>query len=305
MKIVFMGTPAFAVPSLKSLISSKHNVVAVYSKPPKPAGRGERLLKSAVHILAEDNNVPVHTPASLKPIEEVEFLRNLNPDVIVVTAYGLILRPEVLSIPKFGCINIHPSSLPRWRGAAPIQRTIMAGDKETSMCIMQMDAGLDTGDILKRQFVELDDEITTSQLHDHMANLGAELLLKTLDDIESGTSHPQKQAEEGLTYAEKITSFEERINFEQSARLVNCQIRALSPRPGAYFSFANEAIKVISAEYTTEDHNFRPGTVVGGDLKIACKDGFLQPKLLQRPGRKMIYADAFLRGFPITDGMVL
>ena len=305
MKIVFMGTPAFAVPPLRSLIFSKHNVIAVYSKPPKPAGRGERLLKSAVHLLAEESNLPVHNPDSLKPIEEVEFLRNLNPDVIVVAAYGLILRPEVLSIPKFGCINIHPSSLPRWRGAAPIQRTVMAGDRETSMCIMQMDAGLDTGDILKQQFVELDDEITASQLHDHMANLGAELLLKTLDEIESGTANPQKQAQEGITYAEKLTSLEEKINFDQSARLVNCQIRALSPRPGAYFSYADEAIKVISAEYTTEDHNFLPGTVVGGDLKIACKDGFLQPKLLQRPGRKMIYADAFLRGFPIPDGTVL
>jgi methionyl-tRNA formyltransferase len=305
MKIVFMGTPAFSIPALRALIESRHDVVAVYTKPPRAAGRGTNISKSQVHILAQAQGVPVFTPESLKPLHEIEVLQKFAPDIIVVAAYGLLLRPEVLSIPVYGCVNIHPSSLPRWRGAAPIQRTVMAGDAQTSMCIMQMDAGLDTGAILKQQFVKLDDEITASELHDMMAALGGELLLAALDGVEAGTLSPQKQAAAGMIYADKLTAAEEKINFKQTARLVNCQIRALSPRPGAYFNYGGEAIKVIDAQYVRENHSFAAGTVCGDALKIACQDGFILPKLLQRPGRKMIYLEAFLHGFHIPNGTVL
>lgn len=305
MKVIFMGTPSFAVPTLKALINSEHEVVAVYSKPPKPAGRGQALLKSQIHQVAEDSGLPVFTPSSLKPAEEVAQLQQLAPDVIIVTAYGLILRPEVLSIPKYGCINIHPSDLPRWRGAAPIQRTILAGDRETAMCIMKMDAGLDTGDVIIRHKVKLDEQITASELHDQMAELGAALLLQALAEIEKETATYHPQSEQGLTYADKLEAADEKINFNQSAYMANCQVRAFSPRPGAYFNYMDEAIKVITAEYTIEQHHHTPGTVVDEGLKIACKDGFLQPMLLQRPGRKMIYTDAFLRGFSVTVGTIL
>jgi len=305
MKVVFMGTPHFAVPTLKALISSHHYMAAVYSKPPKPAGRGQSMLKTPVHLLAEENGIPVFTPSSLQPIEEVEYLQKLNPDVIVVAAYGLILRTEVLSIPKHGCINIHPSDLPRWRGAAPIQRTIMAGDKDTAMCIMKMDEGLDTGNVIMRHKVKLDEEITAHKLHDQMATLGAELLLQALAHIENNTAIYHPQLEEGTTYANKLNAEDEKLNFEQTAHMVNCQVRAFSPKPAAYFNYKGEPIKVITAEYTVVKHDFAPGTVVGDNLKIACIDGFLQPTLLQRPGRKMIYTDAFLRGFPIEPGTIL
>lgn len=305
MRIVFMGTPSFAVPTLEGLIASGHEVVAVYSKPPKPSGRGQELLKAPVHVLAEKCGVPVFTPSSLKPIEQINQLQLLAPDVIVVAAYGIILRSEVLSIPKFGCINIHPSDLPRWRGASPIQRTILAGDTKTSMCIMKMDEGLDTGDVIIRHNIELDPQVTAHQLHNQMASLGAELLLQALALIADGTATYCPQAEDGATYAAKLESADEKLDFNRSAYLVNCQVRALSPKPGAYFNYQGESLKVISAEYSMEAHEYQPGTVIGDRLHIACKEGFLQPTLVQRPGRKMIYTDAFLRGYPIPSGSIL
>ena len=305
MKIIFMGTPAFAVPILSALIDSKHDVIAVYSRPPSLANRGQKYVQSPVHSKAEACGITVFTPTSLKPAEEVEALRQLKPDAIVVAAYGLILRPEVLAIPQYGCINIHPSDLPRWRGAAPIQRTILAGDKTSAMCIMKMDAGLDTGEVILRHKFDLDENSTAQMLHDHMAELGATMLISALAEIEAGTAKYQVQTQEGILYAQKLTAEEEKLNFSQSAYMVNCQVRAFSPRPGAYFTYKDEAIKVITAEYTDDDHNSIVGTVVDDQLTIACKHGFLKPTLLQRPGRKMIYTDAFLRGFVIAKGVVL
>lgn len=302
MKIVFMGTPEFAAPALCALISSMHQVVGVYSKPPKPSGRGQGLSKSCIHKLAEKNGLNVFTPQSLKSEEEVSKLKNLNPDIIVVAAYGLILRSEVLSIPKYGCINIHPSDLPRWRGAAPIQRTILSGDTESAMCIMKMDEGLDTGDVIIRKKVAISDDVTATSFHDYMANLGADLLIDAIDKIEEGTASYTEQSDEGATYADKLSTADMKINFNQSAYMVNCQIRAFSTKPAAHFSYMGEDIKVIAAEYRTEVHNFPAGIVVDSNLNIACLDGFLRPTLLQRPGRKMIYTEAFLRGFPIKEG---
>lgn len=302
MKIVFMGTPEFAAPALLSLISSHHEVIAVYSKPPKPSGRGQGLSKSHIHNIAEKNGLTVFTPHSLKPSEEVQNLLDLNPDIIVVAAYGLILRSEVLSIPKHGCINIHPSNLPRWRGAAPIQRTILSGDKESAMCIMRMDEGLDTGDVIIRKKVTITDDMTATALHDYMADLGANMLIEAISQIEAGTTSYKAQSEEGATYADKLSTSDMKINFNQTSYMVNCQIRAFSTKPAAYFTYMGEDIKVIAAEYTTEKHDFPVGTVVDSNLNIACLDGFIRPTLLQRPSRKMIYTEAFLRGFPINQG---
>lgn len=305
MKIAFMGTPSFAVPALRALISSQHDIRAVYSKPPKPAGRGHALLKSPIHQTAEEAGIEVFTPPSLKPEEEVSRLKELQPDIIVVAAYGLILRTEVLSIPKYGCINIHPSDLPRWRGAAPIQRTILAGDRKSAMCIMKMDEGLDTGDVIIRQPIDISDTITATEFHDEMANLGASLLLKALEQIENGSASYEKQSEKGVTYADKINNSDMKLNFNQDPFLVNCQVRAFSPKPGAYFTYMGEDIKVLAAEHTIESHNLKPGTISDKNLTIACKGGFLKPTLLQRPGRKMIYTEAFLRGFSIEQGSIL
>jgi methionyl-tRNA formyltransferase len=307
MRIVFMGTPSFAVPALRHLQESEHEVVAVYTKPPKPSGRGHKLIKSPVHQLAEGYGLQVHSPKSLKPVEEVAALQALKPDVVIVAAYGLILRKEVLELPKHGCINIHPSALPRWRGAAPIQRTIMAGDKSTDMCIMRMDEGLDTGDVILRQQYDIPANMTASELHDEMAELGGKLVLKVLAQIEQGGVSYTKQSEEGITYADKLTKEDEVIDWHRSAYEINCQIRALSPRPGAYFTYNNEIIKIITAEVLPNENGvgYSPGEVIDQELHIACKDGIIKPILLQRQGKKMIYTDAFLRGFEIPKGAKL
>ncbi len=306
MRIIFMGSPDFALPALQCLLQSEHQIVGVYAKPPQPAGRGQHVTKSKVHILAEEAGLKVFTPASLKPAEEVAQFKELAADVAIVAAYGLLLRPEILATPRLGCINIHPSSLPRWRGAAPVQRTIMAGDKQTSVCIMRMDAGLDTGDIILQQIVELDEAITAKELHDQTADIGGKMVLQVLSALEDGTATFTLQATTGVTYAAKLMPADELLNWTQPARLVACQVRALSPKPGAYFNYNGEKVKIITAHYDENfAHNAPPGTVLDDKLTIACARGVLQPTLLQRQGRKMIYTDAFLRGFPILPGVSL
>lgn len=306
MKVVFMGTPDFAVPALQKLIESKHAIIGVYTKPPKPAGRGYQELKSKVHLLAEKHNLTVLVPSTLRTDINFKQLQDLQPDVIVVAAYGLILPQSVLDLPKYGCINIHPSKLPRWRGAAPIQHTILSGDKETAVCIMQMDAGLDTGDILLQKDLAVPEIMTAYQLHDKAAQIGGEMVLEVLDILQSGEAKPIKQTEEGLVYATKLNREDELINWEKSAFEINCQIRTFTPRPAAYFRFDNEVIKVIEATYIADSHTYKSGEVVDDNLKIACGGGgFLQPMLLQREGKKQIYTDAFLRGFSIPRGSLL
>jgi methionyl-tRNA formyltransferase len=305
MKIVFMGTPQFAVPALQKLLTSKHEIIGVYTREPKPAGRGQQVNKTPVHMLAEENNVKVYHPKTLRNADNIEELKALNADIIVVSAYGMILPKAVLEAFRFGAVNIHPSKLPRWRGASPIQRTIMAGDTETSICIMQMDEGLDTGDIILEKPYPVNEEITAKELMDYLATESGDLLLEALEQIEEGTVKLRKQSEEGVTYADKFTKEDELIDWKQDARAINCHIRTLSPKPGAYFMYKGEIIKIIVAEYSMESVKAAPGTVIDDKLTIACGSGVLKPKLLQRQGRKMIYTDAFLRGFAIHMGDML
>lgn len=297
-----MGTPEFALPALHALADSKHEVVAVYTREPKPAGRGKQILNSPVHELALKHNIQVYTPKTFKDPLEVEKLKSLNADIIVVVAYGLILTKAILEAFKYGALNIHPSKLPRWRGAAPIERCIMAGDTETSVCIMQMDEGLDTGDVIMEEPYIIPETMTGRELAATFSKIGAKLLLETIEKIENGTATHRKQSEEGVTYAKKIFKDEEQIDWNTSARLVNAKIRALSPKPGAYFLYRGEKIKIITAEYNSNPVDAPCGTVIDEHLTIACNEGVIKPTLVQREGRKMVYTEAFLRGFSVPIG---
>lgn len=291
MNLIFMGTPEFAIPSLELLINSGHNISCVYTQKPKPAGRGQKERKSPIHELAEKHNIEVLTPSSLES-SSIPYA-----DAVIVAAYGLILPEHILSSPKYGCINIHPSLLPRWRGAAPIQRTILAGDKETGVCIMKMDRGLDTGDILSIERIPLSPNIKAKELHDILANKGAELLLKTLNNIDN--IMPIPQSKEGITYAEKLKKEESIINWHETAELIDRKVRALNPWPGTYFTCSGENIKILAGSYKNEEHLYKPGTVINDMLTIACGKGIYQPSLVQRQGRKPIDTKEFLKGFKI------
>jgi methionyl-tRNA formyltransferase len=305
-RIVFMGTSFFAVPILEALINSSHDIICVYTAPPKPSGRSYIETRSPIHMIAENVSIPVHTPSTLKTVEEQESFERLEADISIVAAYGLIIPKQLLDIPLYGFINVHPSALPKWRGAAPIQRTILAGDRETDICIMKMDAGLDTGDIILRAPFAIDEEMTSQELHDATSRISAGMVLQALDLLIENAAIFVPQSEEGVTYANKISRSDEVINWNQPARLVNCQIRALSPKPGAYFHYQNEVIKIITAGYDEDaHHNAQPGTVLDEKLTIACAKGVLKPTLLQRQGRKMLYTDAFLRGYNIPPHATL
>lgn len=294
-KVIFMGTPHFALPALQALINSAHEVVAVYTAPPKPAGRGKEIKKSPVHELAESHNIPVFTPASLKA-------EQLPPsDVAVVAAYGILLPEHILNAPEFGCINIHPSLLPRWRGAAPIQRTIMEGDKTSAVCIMQMDKGLDTGDILMQGNFEIDDNMTAGELHDFCAKLGAEMTLGCITAL--GSITPVKQSSEGVTYARKIIREDEIINWDDSAEKIRNQVRGLNPFPGAYFMHEGKKIKLFEVEVETAKGN--AGEVLDDKLLIACGNGAVRIKKLQKEGKRPMTAAEFLNGSAIQKGTKL
>lgn len=309
MKVIFMGTPQFAVPTLEALIQDKtFDVVAVYTKPPKASGRGMNLIKSAVHNLADQHQIQVLTPHSLRGEDERKIIEKFSADVIVVAAYGLLLPKSVLDATQHGCINIHPSDLPRWRGAAPIQRTIFAGDKTTALCIMKMDENLDTGDVLMRHYVDIQPNTTATELEQIMSDLGAQKLIEALNLIRNNCAEYIKQTSTGITYAKKIDKQEEKINWDMEAQEILNQIRALSPKPGAYFLHNNEIIKIIDAISTQESQDqstYKPGTVIDDQLTIACGSGYIRPLLLQRQGKKMIYTDAFLRGYSIKQFEIL
>ena len=301
MKIIFMGTPEFAAPSLKALIQdSNHEVVAVFTQRPKPKGRGYVETLSPIHQIAAENNIPVHTPKTLRNSEIQKIVNDIEADLIVVVAYGFIIPKEILESKQYGCFNIHPSKLPRWRGAAPLQRTIIAGDKETAICIMQMDEGLDTGDVLMQKNLPLKDNITLTELHDICADIGAGLLIKTLYDIDNII--PIKQTEDGLVYAHKLTKEESKINFNKDAFEIDCMVRGMNPWPGVYFEYESEKIKVLNSEYLDEKHEYQAGYVVDNNLKIACESGFLIIKKLQRPGKKALSSSEFLKGMKISQG---
>ena len=303
---IFMGTPAFAVPSLQALHEAGHEIAAVYSQPPRPAGRGQKETPSPVHRFALEHRLPVYTPVSLKlPETQAEFAAH-KADVAVVAAYGLLLPQPILDAYPHGCINVHPSLLPRWRGAAPIQRTIMAGDTLTGICIMQMDAGLDTGDILLKQTLPVPDSFDAGMLHDTLAEAAGPLLLQTLEAIKNGSAVREKQSADGVTYAKKITKEECGIDWkEQTAEEIYRKIRGLSPAPGAYFKFGHhgnqENIKIFDAGFDMNYNDPVAGIIIEGrNLTYTCKQGRLSPKLVQRPGKNRMTIEEFLRGIDVA-----
>ncbi len=303
MKIIFMGTPEFAVPALRKLVAGEHEVVAVYTQPPRPAGRGHKLRKSPIHELAEAHNIPAYTPRSLKSPEEQQKFADIAADIAVVAAYGLLLPPPILEACPHGCINIHPSLLPRWRGAAPIQRTIMAGDRKTGVCIMQMDEGLDTGDILLQREYDIPDGTNAGGLHDVLAEMGAEMIPEVLKMIGDGQLSPVPQAGDGVTYAKKISKQEAHIDWNNKVEDIRNMILGLSPYPGAYFIHNDKKIKILDADIGEEEDNSEPaGTVINDDLTIKCKEGVILPLLLQRSGKKPMPTQSFLRGYKISPG---
>lgn len=300
MRVVFMGTPAFAVPTLAALHEAGHEIVAVYTQPPRPAHRGQKETPSPVHDYAAKHGLAVYTPEKLRsPESQAEFASH-QADIAVVVAYGLLLPKPILEAYPLGCINVHPSKLPRWRGAAPLQRTIMAGDKDTAIVIMQMDAGLDTGDMLIVEPYVIPEGTTTGTLHDTLSVKAAPLVLQALEGLKNGSITPVKQPEEGVEYARKITKEETRIDWSKPAADVRNLILGLAPSPGAFFSYNGEMIKIFDA--TLEAGHAPAGTVIDDRLGIACADGVLRPTMLQRPGKKRIAAEELLRGFTIPKG---
>jgi len=305
LRIIFMGTPDFSVPVLKSLIKAGHDIVCVYSQPPRPAGRGQKERLSPVHGFADAQGLQVRNPKSFNYHDcQAEFAA-LNADVAVVVAYGLILPKAALDAPKLGCINIHASLLPRWRGAAPLQRAIQAGDKKSGVTIMQMDVGLDTGDVLSVRGIEFEADITASQLHDRLSAMGADLIVSTLDDLVLGKVTPTPQPEEGVTYASKLEKSEGRIDWSQSALTIDRLIRAFTPWPGVWFEHSGERFKVFAADVLDQSANDAPGTLVGDQLQVACGEGVVQITELQRPGKKRAAVADVLRGYPIAVGTCL
>ena len=300
MRIVFMGTPDFAVPTLDALIDAGHEVVAVYSQPPRPGGRrGRELVASPVQRRAEERGLAVRHPVSLKGAEEQAAFAALDADVGVVAAYGLILPRAVLDAPRLGCLNVHGSLLPRWRGAAPVQRAILAGDAETGVGIMQMEAGLDTGAVRLQGRVPVDGK-TAGELTAELAQLGARLMVEVLADLDAHPAVPQP--EEGVTYAAKIDKAEARIDWTRSAAEVERLVRAMNPAPGAWFEVAGERVKLLAAEVLPFTFPGGAGETVDDALTVACGDGAIRPTLVQRAGRGVTSAAELLRGFAVASG---
>ncbi len=303
MRLAFMGTPDFALAALEALASAGHDIAAVYSQPPRPSGRGHKPRPSVVQEFARARGIPAHTPLSLRDDVEQAAFAALKLDVAVVAAYGLILPPAILQAPRLGCLNIHASLLPRWRGAAPIQRAILAGDSKTGITIMQMDQGLDTGAILLNESTPIAEDDTGGKLHDRLAAMGASLIVAALDRLASGQLQPVAQPSDGVTYAAKLTREEERLDWRGKARELARQVRAFSPAPGAWCEVAGERLKVLAAEAV--DRAGPPGTVLDDRLTIACGEGALRLLSVQRPGKAAMPADAFLRGYRLIAGTVL
>ena len=294
MRVVFMGTPEFSVPALDALVAAGHELCCVYTQPPRPAGRGKKDRPSPVHLRAEALGIPVRHPARLRdPVDQAEFAA-LQADVAVVVAYGLILPQPVLDAPRLGCLNIHASLLPRWRGAAPIHRAIMAGDTETGVCIMQMEAGLDTGPVLLRLSLPISPQDTTGALHDRLSALGAAGITQALSQLDSLTPDPQSDV--GVTYAEKIDKAEAQVDWTRPAVEIDRQIRGLSPFPGAWTMAGDTRIKLLSSRVVAGSG--APGAVLQG-LTIACGDGAVEILRAQRPGKKAAEAEIFLNGFAL------
>jgi len=307
LRLVFMGTPDFAVPVLQAFLAAGDTVAAVYSQPPRPAGRGQKLTPAPVQAFAERNGLTVRHPVSLKSPEAQADFAALGADAAIVVAYGLILPPPVLAAPRLGCFNLHASLLPRWRGAAPIQRALMAGDAETGVCAMKMDAGLDTGPVLACEKVAIGPRMTVSQLHDDLARIGAPLMVRAVHDYADGKIVPQPQPAAGVTYAAKLARDEGRLDWRQSASALDRMVRALNPGPGTFFELGGERIKLLACEPAAG--RGEPGTALDDAGLIACgpdsEPGALRLLSLQRPGKGAMPAAAFLRGHPLPKGTVL
>ena len=300
MRIIFMGTPDFAVPTLNALVAVGHQIVATYSQPPRPAGRGKKLQPSPVQLAAEAHGIEVRTPVSLKGADEQAALAALEADIAVVAAYGLILPQDVLDTPKLGCLNVHGSILPRWRGAAPVQRAILAGDEQTGVTIMQMERGLDTGPMLAKIATPVACK-TAGELTSELAEAGAGLMVQVLADL--AAYPPVVQPEEGVTYAHKIDKVESRIDFTRAAVEVERQIRAFAPAPGAFFELEGERYRVLAADVV---EGVGPAGVTLDDaLTIACGSGATRPTMIQRAGRPAMDAASLLRGRAIGAGTML
>jgi methionyl-tRNA formyltransferase len=304
LRVVFMGTPDFSVPILSEIVGSGHDTVAVYTQPPRPAGRGMGERKSAVHMFADEAAIPVYTPKSLRRPEAQAEFASLAPDVAVVAAYGLILPKAILDVPALGCLNVHASLLPRWRGAAPIQRAIMAGDKETGVMIMKMNEGLDTGPIALSDRMSIGPDATGGEIHDQLALMGASLMQTALVLLERGELEFKAQREEGATYASKIAKEETRIDWNLGAPEIVNRIRALSPFPGAWFDALiggkMERIKVLRSVLV--QGRGEPGQVIDGKLTVAAGSQAVRLTQVQRAGKKPMGAEDFLRGFPLGPG---
>lgn len=304
MKIVLFATPEFAIPTLELLNNSNHEILAVYTKMAKPQGRGMQLQNTPIYEKATELGLKVFTPKTLKNPEEWEKLKEFNADIFVVVAYGLILPKEVINIAKYGCINIHPSLLPRWRGASPLQRAIMAGDKETGVCIIVLGEGLDDGDILACKKIKIDDDMDIESLHNQLSIEGANLMLKCLDDIEKNKKViATPQASEGMIYAEKIDKEEGKLNFNDPIDKIYNTIRAIGLLTGTYFEYNGERIKILKAKIqkslTENEKKLQNGEIIitKNDLSIKCSDGLLKPLILQREGKKALEVAEFIKGF--------
>jgi methionyl-tRNA formyltransferase len=302
--IVFMGTPDFSVPTLMEIAAAGHRIAAVYSQPPRPAGRGMEPRKSPVHIAAEQAGWTVLTPKSLKGAAEQATFAGHGADAAIVVAYGLLLPPPVLAAPRLGCFNLHASLLPRWRGAAPIQRAIMAGDPETGVMVMRMEAGLDTGPVCMTERVAIGPNETAGELHDRLAPLGARLMVRALAALKNGRLMEEPQPTAGVTYAAKIDKSEAQLDFTRSAAELHNLVRALSPFPGAWVEVAQggqrERLKVLRSELAEATGS--PGTVLDEALTIACGSGALRLTLVQRAGKRPMPTAELLRGFPLPPG---
>lgn len=319
MRIAFMGTPDFSVPILSALIADGHTVAAVYTQPPRPAGRGKKLRPSPIHQISEEYGLEVRTPVNFKASEDITAFAELGLDVAIVVAYGLILPKAILDAPRYGCLNIHASLLPRWRGAAPIHRAIMAGDHETGVQLMQMETGLDTGAVLLSENTAIQLHDSCGSLHDRLSHIGAEMMPRALAALGRDSLVATPQSDEGITYANKISADEAQIDWSRPARELDWHIRGLSPFPGAWFLAPNPAggspvrIKALMSTLKNESHDQRSGTIVSRDisLDIACggtaenRRETLSITKLQRPGRAPQSAEEFLRGYHFENGMTL
>ncbi len=306
MRIIFAGTPDFSVPALKALIQEGYDVVAVYTQPDRKTGRGQKITHTAVKKVALEHDIPVFQPTTLKTDEAQEQVAELNADTMVVVAYGMILPKSILDTPKYGCLNIHGSLLPRWRGAAPIQRAIQMGDDETGICIMQMDVGLDTGDVLHEERLTIESNDTTQTLHDKLSALGASCLISTLNDLSDKQANAIKQDDEHTTYAEKISKAEGVIDWNDSAQEIDCRIRAFNPWPVCETKLKGQRVRVWMSHFESdtealpEPDKTKPGQIVRineNAIEVACGEGFVQLTNLQREGSKAMPIKEFINGF--------